>query len=160
HVEGKSTPLEPVVKDSESPGTEASRGALGLEVGGAEGAASGEVVSPRLIPLRRKRIPGMEQARVLVITPSNNPFIPALRLRYKILNGEYHLLHVIREALQRYEEISPDLVVVDQRSDPKGEFVNRVKIQKDRSLTSIIKIYGKETDVEADLDFKIWENDY
>lgn len=146
-LEGKPSPLGPAIKD------------LGRREPLA-GATPGGAISPRLIPLRRKRIPGMEKARVLVITPSKNRFTRVLRLRYKSLNGEYHLLHDIREALQRYEEISPDLVVVDERSDPKGEFVNRVKIQKERSLTSIIKIYAKETNVEADLDFKIWENDY
>ena len=56
--------------------------------------------------------------------------------------------------------MSPDLVVVDERSDPKGEFVNRVKIQKERSLTSIIKLYSKEKDLRSELDFKIWENDF
>jgi serine/threonine-protein kinase RsbW len=157
-LDGKLNLLGPALKDG---GVEEAAGEGLLGAGDAlEGAAAHRVISPRLIPLRRKRIPGMEKVRVLVITPSKNRFTRVLRLRYKSLNGEYHLLHDIRDALQKYETISPDLVVVDERSDPKGEFVNRVKIQKDRSLTSIIKIYSKETNVEADLDFKIWENDY
>jgi serine/threonine-protein kinase RsbW len=56
--------------------------------------------------------------------------------------------------------MAPDLVVIDNRSDPKGEFVSRVKIHKERSLTSIIKLYARDTDVEGGVDFKIWENDY
>jgi serine/threonine-protein kinase RsbW len=49
---------------------------------------------------------------------------------------------------------------VDERCDPKGEFVNRVKIQKERSLTSIIKLYPRARSVQEELEFKIWENDY
>jgi serine/threonine-protein kinase RsbW len=116
--------------------------------------------TPRRIPLRRRRIPGLDQAKVLVITPAKNRFTRVLRLRFNSLNGDYHLLHDIHEALERYEHMAPDLVVVDERSDPRGEFVNRLKIQKDRSLTSVVKLYGKEKDVGSLIDFKIWENDY
>ena len=94
----------------------------------------------RRVPLRRRRIPGLENAKVMVIMPETNRFTRVLRLRMSTLNGHYHLLHDIHEALQRYEDVSPDLVVVDERSDLKGEFVNRVKIEKERSLTSIIKL--------------------
>ena len=126
-----------------------------------EGARTGGTTPlARRIPLRRRRIPELEKARVMVITPSKTRFTRVLRLRFNSLNGDYHLLHDIREALERYDQMSPDLVVIDERSDPKGEFVNRVKIQKERSLTSIIKMYPKMTDLKADLDFKIWENDY
>jgi serine/threonine-protein kinase RsbW len=114
----------------------------------------------RRIPVTRRRVRGLENAKVLVITPSKTRFTRVLRLRLSSLNGHYHLLHDIREALERYEEMEPDLVVVDERSDPKGEFVNRVKIQKERSLTSIIKLYPRKTHLAEDLDFKIWENDY
>lgn len=136
---------------------------MGLEVGegGVLEARPGSGDGPlRRVPLKRKRIPGLEKARVLVITPEKSRFTRVLRLRFRGLNGDYHLLHDIREALDRYDEMSPDLVVVDERSDPKGEFVNRVKIQKERSLTSIIKMYSRDSGVKEGLDFKIWENDY
>lgn len=115
---------------------------------------------PLRIPLRQRRIPALEKARVLVVTPTKNRFTRILRLRFNTFNGEYFLLHDIEEALDRYEDLSPDLVIIDDRVDARGEFVNRVKIQKERSLTSVIKLYGKETDIDAELDFKIWENDY
>lgn len=130
---------------------------LGEPQAGTQEAAPGQ---PKLIPLRKRRLPGIEKVKVLVITPSKNRFTRVLRLRFNSLDGDYHLLHDVGEALDRYEEMSPDLVVIDERSDPKGEFVSRLKIQKERSLTSVIKIYRKTTDVNADLDFKIWENDY
>jgi anti-anti-sigma factor len=131
--------------------------AAGAETSTAPGEAP---VGIRRVPLVRRRIPGLENAKVMVITPETNRFTRVLRLRMSSLNGHYHLIHDIHEALQRYDDMSPDLVVVDERSDPKGEFVNRVKIQKERSLTSIIKLYSKERDLRSDLDFKIWENDF
>lgn len=145
-------PAQPAMADGEVPATEA----------GAEAPAPDLTLEgmPLKIPLRRRGAPGLEKSRVLVITPSTNRFTRILRLRFNRFNGDYHLLHSVREALDRYEELSPDLVVVDDRCDPKGEFVSRVKIQKERSLTSIIKLYGDQRDVESEVDFKIWENDY
>lgn len=131
-----------------------------LGTGEAGAAVAAEPRLPLRIPLRRRKIPGLEKARVLVITPAKNRFTRVLRLRFNTLNGEYHLLHDAREAIDRYDELAPDLVVIDERCDPKGEFVSRVKIQKERSLTSVIKLYGKDTDIHRLLDFKIWENDY
>jgi anti-anti-sigma factor len=138
----------------------AKRGETGSgKAGGWEVSAEG-LPRARFIPLRRRQLRGLEKARVLVITPAKSRFTRVLRLRFNSLNGDYHLLHDIEEALLRYEEMAPDLVVVDERCDPKGDFVNRVKIQKGRSLTSVIKTYATDRDVEGELDFKIWENDY
>ena len=147
----------------------ATLGAIPSDVGGSgETAEAGDTTAEherrssvvRRIPLRHRKIPGLDRAKVLVITPAKTRFTRILRLRFNSLNGDYHLLHDVREALDRYDEMAPDLVVVDDRSDPKGEFVNRVKTQKNRSLTSIIKMYPRRTELESSLDFKIWENDY
>ncbi len=115
---------------------------------------------PLKIPVWRRKIPGLERSRVLLITPMKGRFARVLRLRFKGLDGEYQMLSDINEALDRYDELAPDLVILDGRADPTGEFVNRIKIQKERSLTSIIKFYEKQGDLERQLDFKIWENDY
>ena len=116
--------------------------------------------TPRTVVVRARKSGLDGGAKVLVITPAKGRFTRVLRLRFKSLNGSYHLMHDAREALNRYAEIDPDLVVVDERCDPKGEFVNRLKVKKERSLTSVIKIYGKNRNVRAELDFKIWENDF
>jgi serine/threonine-protein kinase RsbW len=112
------------------------------------------------IVLRKTAEGAKKTGRILVISPSATRFTRVLRLRFANLNGEYHLMHDAKEALSRYEEIDPDIVVIDERCDPKGEFVSRVKVQKERSLTSIIKIYAKDAAVAGPVDFKIWENDY
>ncbi len=126
----------------------------------AQTGAEADPPARRFVPLRQRRIPGLQRARVVVITPSKSRFTRVLRLRFKTLNGDYHLFHDTTSALAKYREISPDLVVVDQRCDPRGDFVNRVKIEEEKSLTSIIKLYTNSSEVERGLDFKIWENDY
>ncbi len=98
--------------------------------------------------------------RVLVISPSATRFTRVLRLRFAGLNGDYQLVHDVKSAMARYEEIDPDIVVIDERCDPQGEFVNRIKVQKERSLTSIIKIYSRDGSATESVDFKIWENDF
>ncbi len=116
-------------------------------------------VPRRQVTLRRPSA-DLANSRVLLLYPMKSRFSRILRLRFSRLDGRFILLHDIKEALDRYEELNPDLVLIDGRLDPKGEFVTRLKIAKGRSLTSIIKLYEKATDVEGQLDFKIWENDY
>jgi len=115
--------------------------------------------APHRVPVRR--LSGtLANSRVLLLHPLKGRFARVLRRRFQALDGRFHLVHDIKEALDRYDEMEPDLVVLDGRLDPKGEFVTRLKINKARSLTSVIKIYQKDIDVESELDFKIWENDY
>ena len=108
----------------------------------------------------RKAPADLANSKVLLLYPLKGRFSRILRRRFSRQDGRFILLHDIKEALDRYDELSPDLVVLDCRLDPKGEFVTRLKISKERSLTSVIKLYERSTDVEADVDFKIWENDY
>lgn len=124
------------------------------------GAAPPEGASRRSVVFRRQPGHRRDDARIVVITPSEGRFTRVLRRRFRYLNGGYHLLHDIHDALRRCDEIRPDLVVVDDRCDPNGEFVNRLKVQREKSLTSVIKIYAKDTDVQAAVEFKIWENDF
>ena len=126
---------------------------------GTMGAAERQGRKP-FVHLRRRNVPGLERASVLVVSPSKSRFTRVLRLRFKTLNGDYHLMHDASTALARYREVAPDLIVVDERCDPEGEFVSHVKISEGRSLTSIIKLYPKLSDVARELDFKIWENDF
>ena len=100
------------------------------------------------------------RARVLVLSPSTTRFTQVIGHRIGKLQGDYHLLDNAAEALARFDEIAPDLVVLDERCDPAGDFVNKVKAQKKRSLTSVIKIYPDKEALSREPEFKIWENDY
>ena len=42
----------------------------------------------KFVPLKPQRIPGLDRAKVLVITPSKTRFTRVLRLRFKSLNGD------------------------------------------------------------------------
>jgi anti-anti-sigma factor len=131
---------------------------LEVEVHG-EGPQGEPTVEKVPVTVQRPR-EDLANARILLVYPQKGRFSRILRRRFNRLDGRFILLHDIKEALDRYDELNPDLVVLDCRLDPKGEFVTRVKINKDRSLTSIIKLYERATDVEGEIDFKIWENDY
>jgi serine/threonine-protein kinase RsbW len=123
-------------------------------------APGAETVTPRKVFLRETGQARTPTGKVMVISPSKNRFTSVLRRYFGRLNGDYHLALDTREALRAFKTLDPDLVVVDHRCDPKGEFVSRLKVQKRHSLTSIIKIYSSTDDVDAQLDFKVWENDY
>ncbi|MEM7234239.1 MAG: STAS domain-containing protein, partial [Planctomycetota bacterium] len=100
-------------------------------------------------------------SNVLVLAPRETRFTRVLAKRFsEYKKDHYHLLHDPFQALRSFEEIQPDLVVVDDRCDPNGEFVSRLKVQKERSLTSVIKTYPKNSSVRDSVDFKIWENDF
>ena len=101
-----------------------------------------------------------EAVHVLVLSPSATRFTQVMEHRFSHLRGTYHMLGDAGEALRRFEEIAPDLVVLDERCDPEGDFVNKVKAKKKRSLTSVIKLYPDQAAVGRQREFKIWENDY
>jgi anti-anti-sigma factor len=124
----------------------------------AEEPKEGEATGLEKVPVRKA--PEFSNSRVLLLYPEKGRFSRILRRRFGRLDGRFILLHDAKEALDRYDELNPDLVVLDCRLDPKGDFVTRVKINKARSLTSVIKLYERATDVEGEVDFKIWENDY
>ncbi|MBN1420355.1 MAG: ATP-binding protein [Planctomycetes bacterium] len=100
------------------------------------------------------------EASVLLLVPEANRFTSILRRRLGRGNGNFHLVTDVPQAIARHDEVRPDLVVVDDRVDPRGEFVSKMKIDKGKSLTSIVKIYARDRDVKRAEDFRIWENDY
>ena len=114
---------------------------------------------PAAVPRQPPQSPGA-RSHVLVLSPSTTRFTQVIGHRFGSLQGEYHLLDNAAEALQRFDKISPDLVVLDERCDPSGDFVNKVKAQKKRSLTSVIKLYPDKEALSREPEFKIWENDY
>src|SRR5690606_26170080 len=119
----------------------------------------------RRIKARRVRARGASSSaprrRVLVIVPARTRFTNVLERRFtRYTASDYYFLPNAADALESFDSIQPDLIVVDDRCDPDGEMVSRIKLQAERSLTSIIKTYRRGTDLDGLLDFKIWENDY
>jgi anti-anti-sigma factor len=106
------------------------------------------------------RAPGVKRT-VVVVFPSENRFTSVLRKRFlRHVRSDYTLLSSATQALDAFERLRPDLMVVDDRCDPDNLLVERLKLHPERSLTSIVKSYSRNADVRGSLDFKIWENDF
>lgn len=97
---------------------------------------------------------------VMVIDPSESLFAEVLELRYNGAPGRYHLVHSCLEALREFDRIQPDLIILRDASPQADDFVAKVKIEKKRSLVSIVKIYPKGVQPQNMHSFKIWENDF
>lgn len=113
-----------------------------------------------LVPLRPLRTP-LGDARVLLLTPGVSRFTRVMARRYERLQVRFTQIEEVEEAVGVIDRETPDLLVVDQRLDPDGNFVTRLKMQPELSLISIVKIYPREFEgVGEKLDFKVWENDF
>lgn len=107
----------------------------------------------------REPAPAREHS-VLVVDPSKSHFAEVLELRYNGAPGRYHLVHSCLEALREFDRIQPDLIILRDASPQADDFVAKVKIEKKRSLVSIVKIYSRGIQPRNLHSFKIWENDF
>lgn len=112
------------------------------------------------LPFWRRPPARPKQASILMVVPQADAFADVLKMRLHEPSGRFAVFTTCAEALARVDELQPDLVVLDHRVDGSEEFLAHVKIQKRRSLASVLKIYGHRRDLNALRDFKIWENDY
>lgn len=112
------------------------------------------------LPFWRRPPARPKQASILMVVPQSDVFTDVLKLRLHEPSGTFAVFTSCAEALARVDELQPDLIVLDHRVDGSEEFLAHVKIQKRRSLASVLKIYGHRRDLNALRDFKIWENDY
>ncbi len=101
-----------------------------------------------------------ESAAVIILVPQEGHFSDVVRMRLEKRNARFYLFHSPEEALKQFRSIAPDVVVVDDRVDPKGLFLARVKLEKGKGLTSVIKLYPHGSNVKRRSGFRIWENDY
>lgn len=97
---------------------------------------------------------------VLMVVPRKDHFVEVTRLRFEMEKGRCRVLHNCVEALSRFDEVNPDLIILEDRLEQSEEFLWKVKAQKRRSVVPVVKLYWSGTDINARKDFKIWENDY
>lgn len=97
---------------------------------------------------------------VLVVDPEQSLFSEVMRLRFKGGQRRYHLVHSGTEALLDFDRIQPDLVILRDASPQADAFVSKIKIEKKRSLVSILRVYPRGSDPHRQNPFKIWENDF
>ena len=126
------------------------------------GAAEGQQLKYKL-PLREEGPKKTGRASILMVVPKSDYFVEIMKFRlhdHADPTGRFNIVTDCAEALRVFDDVNPDLVVLDDGVPGAEDFLFAVKIQKGRSLTSILKIYGRVRDIEAAKDFKIWENDY
>ncbi len=114
----------------------------------------------RKIPVWPQKPLAKGKSSVLVLVPKEGDFTEVVKLRLAKARASFHLFHSAEEALKAYARVAPTVVIVDDRLDPKGVFLARIKLDKGKSLTSVIKLYPKGGDVHRQSGFRIWENDY
>ncbi len=112
------------------------------------------------LPLWRRKADRPKDSSVLMVTPEADLFTEILKLRLYDPAGRFEIVPSTRTALERLEELKPDLIVIDNRADGADAFLEEVKISRRRGLTSVLKLYGRGDRPSAFKDFKVWENDH
>jgi anti-anti-sigma factor len=136
---------------------------------GAETVPSAKSPADAIEPKKRSRVyffktkdfkPTPESSTVLMVVPQKDVFTDIMEKRLHSPGGRFHIIHSASEALEKFDEINPDLLILEDRITDSEEFLSKVKIEKGRSLVSLVKLYPHGTNIEELKNFKIWENDY
>ncbi len=97
---------------------------------------------------------------VLMVSPTENLFTDVLKLRFEKAGGKFTLVRDAASALASIDKDPPDVVVLENALPGSDDFLKEVKVNKGRSLVSVIKIYQRDADIGVKSKFKIWEDDY
>jgi serine/threonine-protein kinase RsbW len=159
HLLGLTT-VVPLVKDV-GRAQEVARGvAQGtLPAGGLSEAAEIKETARR-IPVWPQKPLVSKSATVMVVVPAEGHFTDVLNLRLTKANASFMVFNSREDALKHFKKVSPDVVIVDDRVDPKGLFLAHVKMEQGHGLSSVIKLYPEGAEVKHRSGFRIWENDY
>lgn len=109
-------------------------------------------------PMRRPS--GGVKGTVLMVSPSENLFTDVLKLRFEKAGGKFTIVKDAQAALASIDKDPPDVVVLENALAGADEFLKEVKVNKGRSLVSVIKVYQRDADIGVRSKFKIWEDDY
>jgi anti-anti-sigma factor len=107
-------------------------------------------------------IRSVEPARcnVLMIVPEENRFTDITKMRLLIPQGTFRIVTDCTEALHVFDDLDPDLVILEDPLSGSEDFLWRIKTEKGKSIVPIIKLYWTGTDINSRRNFKIWEDDY
>ncbi len=97
---------------------------------------------------------------VLMVSPTENLFTDVLKLRFEKAGGKFTLVRDAAAALASIDKDPPDVVVLENALPGSDDFLKEVKVNKGRSLVSVIKLYQRDADIGVRSKFKIWEDDY
>jgi len=97
---------------------------------------------------------------VLLIAPEENRFTDITKMRLLTPKGRFRIVTHCTEALHVFDDLDPDLVILEDPLPGSEDFLWEIKTEKGKSIVPIIKLYWKGTQIEPRRDFKIWEDDY
>ncbi len=118
-----------------------------------------EAKSPKEIPVLATE-PLKSRGSVAIAVPQQGAFTEILRARLGALNGNYNVINSIDDLRVNIDNWKPDLVVLDHRLGGVHDFIEELKINRNHSLTSVIVLYEKGSEVSHHRGFRVWENDY
>jgi anti-anti-sigma factor len=119
--------------------------------------ASAEPLKAPEPPLR-----SLDPARcnIMVIAPEENRFTDITRMRLGKPQGDFRIVTDCTEALHVFDELDPDLIILEDPMHGSEDFLWAVKTEKGKSVIPVIKLYWTGTDIESRREFKIWEDDF
>jgi anti-anti-sigma factor len=121
----------------------------------------GASTAPGAIPLARTAATKLDAgASVLVIEPRTDLFTEVLERRFTGNRKRFTLVPDCRQAMERFEQIDPQVVILRNGIEGGDEFLRQVKGTRGKSLVSVIKLYAREEDLKRPQPFRIWENDF
>lgn len=100
------------------------------------------------------------QRAVLVIAPSVSRFTDTLKYWVSREGASFSVVTNTRDALASIEKTNPHLIILEDTVEGAEDFLAKVKMSRDKSLMSVIKLYPRGTEPAKRADFKIWENDF
>ncbi len=122
-------------------------------------AAVGAAGAPARGPAKPAGLPNGKR-NVMMVAPEENRFTDIMKMRLAAPQGRFHIVTSCSEALHHFDELNPDLIILEDPMKGSEEFLWAIKTEKGKSLVPAVKLYWTGTDIETRKDFKIWENDF
>ncbi|MBI4230446.1 MAG: ATP-binding protein [Planctomycetes bacterium] len=162
------TPIVPILKDEQEALDYLERATSGARVHATfedwlakrRGTPGDAAKSPYLLPLARTQpieIPA--NLSVLIIEPTPDPFTDVLERRLKKRRAAVRLVHDCVEALRIFDQVNPSVIILRDSVPQADEFLAKIKVERGKSLASVIKVCTPREKELAPPEFKIWEND-
>lgn len=101
-----------------------------------------------------------EDSVVLMVVPRRDRFTEITRKRLEPPKGKFEFAFDCQEALKRFDDVNPDLVILEDQLEGSEELLSAIKVQKGKSIIPVIKVYHSGTDMDLPKEFKIWEDAY
>lgn len=101
-----------------------------------------------------------EGQSVLAVVAGEPDWLGLLRSRLDATGGSLHVINDAAAAPEPFARANPDVIVLEDDLEGSDRFLLWVKAQKDKSLVSVLRLFGDAKEVEAPSRFKIWEDGY